>query len=171
MNIESDAIQSQSRPPQSRMGMWFDHHAYSLVASLGRLFRKPWATALTVGVMAVALALPLGLWATLQNVQRFAGDMQQSRQISLFLQHAIALDRAISLAEELRARPDVAAIELRTPEQGLQELRQRGLGEALGALEGNPLPSLLIITPKPDGSALAGSRLDSGVGNSTALAQ
>jgi len=171
MNIESDAIQSQSRPPQSRMGMWFDHHVYSLVASLGRLFRKPWATALTVGVMAVALALPLGLWATLQNVQRFAGDMQQSQQVSVFLKPAVAVDRAKSLAEELKSRPDVAAVELRTPEQGLQELRERGLGEALGALEGNPLPSLLIITPKLDGRALDDSMLDSNVGDSTALAQ
>ena len=166
MNIESDAIRSQSRPPQSRMGMWFDHHVYSLVASLGRLFRKPWATALTVGVMAVALALPLGLWATLQNVQRFAGDMQQSRQISLFLKPAIAVDRAKSLAQELKARADVAAIELRTPEQGLEELRQRGLGDSLSALEGNPLPSLLIVTPRLDAQALDGSTSDS-----TALAQ
>ena len=159
MNIEADTI--GSRPPQSGLGMWFDHHVYSLVASFGRLFRKPWATALTVGVMAVALALPLGLWATLQNVQRFAGDMQQSRQISLFLKPAIAVDRAKSLAEQLQSRADVAAVELRTPEQGLEQLRQRGLGDSLAALEGNPLPSLLIITPK-----LAG-----GAGDSTALAQ
>jgi cell division transport system permease protein len=176
MNIESDAIRPQSRPPQSRMGMWFDHHVYSLVASLGRLFRKPWATALTVGVMAVALALPLGLWATLQNVQRFAGSMQQSRQVSVFLKPTVAVDRAKSLADELKSRLDVAAVELRTPEQGLQELRERGLGEALGALEGNPLPSLLIVTPKPDGRApvdsmLDSSMLDNSVGDSTALAQ
>lgn len=150
--MNTDAMQSQSRPPRSGMGMWFDHHVYSLVASLGRLFRRPWATALTVGVMAVALALPLGLWATLQNVQRFAGDMQQSRQVSLFLKPAIALDRAKSLAEELKSRPDVAAIELRTPEEGLQELRERGLGDSLAALEGNPLPSVLIVTPRLDGS-------------------
>jgi cell division transport system permease protein len=117
-------------------------------------------------VMAVAFALPLGLWATLENVQRFAGDMQQSRQVSLFLKPAITLDRAKSLAEELKSRPDVAAIELHTPEQGLAELRKRGLGDSLVALEGNPLPSLLLITPKVDGSALEGSSDDS-----TALAQ
>lgn len=156
MNIESDAIQSQSR-----IGMWVDHHVYSLVASLGRLLRKPWATALTVGVMALALALPLGLWATLQNVERFVGSVQQSRQVSVFLKPAIALDRAKSLAGELESRPDVARIELRTPEQGLEELRGRGLGDSLAALEGNPLPSLLIVTPK-DGA---------GVGDETALVQ
>lgn len=142
---------------QSRLGTWFDHHLYSLVASLGRLLRKPWATALTVGVMAVALALPLGLWATLQNVERFAGHVQQSRQIGLFLKADVALSRAQALADELKLRPDVAGVEVRTPEQGLEELRQRGLGESLAALEGNPLPSLLLITPKRDDAALAQS--------------
>ncbi|QNP39605.1 permease-like cell division protein FtsX [Lysobacter solisilvae (ex Woo and Kim 2020)] len=154
MNSEVEAIR-----PQSRLGMWFDHHVYSLVASLGRMLRKPWATALTVGVMAVALALPLGLWVALQNVERFAGNVQQSRQVSLFLKTAVASERARALADELQARADVAAVELRTPEQGLDELRRRGLGDSVAALEGNPLPSLLIVTPKADGDGDAEAAL------------
>ena len=59
----------------SRLGAWLDHHGYSIVASLGRLLRKPWATLLTVGVMAVALALPLGLWVVLQNTARLGGEV------------------------------------------------------------------------------------------------
>jgi cell division transport system permease protein len=92
--------------------------------------------------------------------------MQQSRQISVFLKPAVAVERAKSLAQELKSRTDVAAVELRTPDQGLEELRQRGLGDSLAALEGNPLPSLLIVTPKLDAHALDGSTRDS-----TALAQ
>ena len=138
--------------------MWFDHHVYSLVASLGRMLLKPWATALTIGVMAVAIALPVGLWAALANVQRFAGDVQQARQISVFLQPEIALDRARALADTLRGRVDIARVELRTPEQGLLELRTRsGLGEAISALDGNPLPSLLVVTPSGDETLLAQS--------------
>ncbi|MFD0738762.1 permease-like cell division protein FtsX [Lysobacter koreensis] len=148
----------RSERPQSRLGTWFDHHVYSLVASLGRMLRKPWATALTVGVMAVAIALPLGLWAALSNVQRFAGDVQQARQISVFLKPQVALDRARVLADTLRARADIAQVELRTPEQGLLELRQAsGLGEAISTLDGNPLPSLLVVTPKGDEALLAAS--------------
>ena len=49
----------ERRTHSSKPGMWFDHHLYSFVASLGRVARRPWATALTVGVMSVALALPL----------------------------------------------------------------------------------------------------------------
>ncbi|KRD76964.1 permease-like cell division protein FtsX [Lysobacter sp. Root983] len=154
MNAKA-AAPSDSR---SRLGTWVDHHVYSLVASLGRMLRKPWSTALTVGVMAVALALPLGLWAALANIERFTGDVEQSRQIALFLKPGLAAERASALADELRARRDIAAIELRTPEQGLAELREKsGLGEAIGTLEGNPLPSLLLITPRGDELLLAES--------------
>ena len=155
--------QTTGRPSRSRLGTWFDHHVYSLVASFGRMMGKPWATALTIGVMAVAIALPLGLWATLANVERFTGSVQQSRQISLFLKTSVAVDRARALADELRGRADVAAVELRTPEQGRVELRERGgLGEGTDALAredgaGNPLPSLLLVTPKGDEALLADS--------------
>ncbi len=143
---------------RSGIGTWFDHHLYSFLASLGRVLRKPWSTVLTVGVMAVALALPLGLWLVLQNVDRFAGDVEQSRQINLFLKPDIGLERARTLTEQLRGRGDVADVVWKTPEQGLSELRQRsGLGEAIAAVEGNPLPSLLVVTPKGDETLLAES--------------
>ena len=57
-----------ARKGASPVGTWVDHHVYSVLASLGRLFKKPWSAALTIGVMAVALALPVGLWLVLDNV-------------------------------------------------------------------------------------------------------
>lgn len=143
---------------QSRLATWFDHHVYSLVASVGRMLHKPWATALTIGVMAVAITLPLGLWAALGNVERFTGTVEQSRQISLFLKPQVTLERARALAGELRGRGDIATLDLRTPEQGMEELRRSsGLGEAISAVDGNPLPSVLIVTPKGDETLLADS--------------
>ncbi len=152
------ASNAPAQRSQSRFGSWFDHHVYSLVASVGRMLKKPWSTALTIGVMAVALALPLGLWAALANVERFAGDVQDARQISLFLKPEISLERAGKLADELRARADVAEVEHHTPEQGLAELRDTsGLGETISSLDGNPLPSLLVISPSGDEALLAAS--------------
>src|SRR5690606_40537384 len=110
---------------RSPVSPWFDHHAYSLVASLGRMLRRPWSTLLTVGVMAIALALPLGLLASLANIERFAGDVQQAREVSVFLGTEVEVTRARELADELRARPDVASVELREPEQGLAELDRK----------------------------------------------
>ena len=144
----SEAKNSRAQA-RSGAGIWLDQHLYSFVSSLGRAVRRPWATLLTVGVMAVAFALPLGLWLALQNVGHFAGDVQQSREIDLFLTPETPVARAQALAEALRARDDVARVELRTPEQGLAEFRQRsGLAGSLDLLEGNPLPAVLVVVPE-----------------------
>ena len=142
---------------RSAPGAWLDHHAYSVVASLGRFLGKPWATALTVGVMAVALALPLGLWLVLGNVARFSGQVQQSREVSVFLKPGVSADDARALAGRLRDREDVAGVDLHTPDDGLAQLREAGLGEAIDAIgeASNPLPSLLVVTPAGDEALLA----------------
>ncbi|WP_313223918.1 permease-like cell division protein FtsX [Pseudoxanthomonas mexicana] len=150
----SDAKNSRAQA-RSGAGIWLDQHLYSVVSSLGRAVRRPWATLLTVGVMAVAFALPLGLWLALQNVGHFAGDVQQSREIDLFLTPETPVARAQALAETLRARDDVASVELRTPDQGLAEFRQRsGLVDSLDLLDGNPLPALLVVVPEGDEARL-----------------
>jgi cell division transport system permease protein len=145
--------------PHGRIGTWFDHHLYSFVASLGRVARRPWSTALTIGVMAVALALPIGLWLVMANVARFSGDVQRAREISVFLKTDVDAAGAQALARTLRARPDIGGVQLRTPAQGLAELRANGLGAAIDAVgaDDNPLPSVLVVTPRGDEGLLAAS--------------
>jgi cell division transport system permease protein len=107
--------------------------------------------------MAVALALPLGLWLVLNNVARFSGDVQRSREISVFLKPEIDVARAQGLATTLRARADIGAVDVRTPAQGLAQLRAQGLGTAIDAVGDNPLPSVLVVTPRGDETLLATS--------------
>ena len=143
----------------SRFGAWLDHHGYSIVASLGRLLRKPWATLLTIGVMAIALALPLGLWVVLANVARLGGEVQASRDVAVFLKPAVA-PAAAALADTLRARGDVAAVEVVTPEAALAQLRaQPDIAAAIDALGADAaraaLPSVLRVVPRGDERLLA----------------
>ena len=146
------------RTHASPMGAWAGHHGFSLIASLGRIASKPFAALLTISVMALALALPLGLWQVLSNVERFSGNVQASREISVFLKPEIDVARAGELADTLRGRGDVANATLKTPQQGLQELRERsGLSDAIDAAGENPLPSVLVVVPKGDETLLAES--------------
>ena len=144
----------------SRFGAWLDHHGYSIVASLGRLLRKPWATLLTIGVMAIALALPLGLWVVLGNVARLGGEVQASRDVAVFLKPAVAPAAAAALADTLRARGDVAGVEVVTPEAALAQLRaQPDIAAAIDALGADAarasLPSVLRVVPRGDERLLA----------------
>ena len=95
VNERADKVQA------SRVGAWLDHHGYSIVASLGRLLRKPWATLLTVGVMAVALALPLGLWLVLGNMARLGGEVRESRDIAIFLKPEIDVAQAQAIGSAI----------------------------------------------------------------------
>lgn len=142
----------------ARLRAWREQHLYSLFSSLGRLLQRPVATSLTVGVMAVAIALPLGLALALGNLERFSGTVSESRDIGVFLAADVEGERVAALSEELRARPDVAAVAVRTPDDGLAEFREMSdLAGALEVLEGNPLPYVLVVSPAgdDDGSALA----------------
>lgn len=143
----------------SRVGAWLGHHGFSIVASLGRLAQRPWATLLTIGVMAMALALPLGLWVVLHNVQRLGGDVQASREVTLFLRVDVDAARAQAVADTLRARSDVAKVTLVTPEQALAQMRNRDdLAAAIDALGADAaraaLPQVLQVTPRDDERAL-----------------
>lgn len=143
-----------------RLRAWREQHLYSLVSSLGRLLQRPVATALTVGVMAVAIALPLGLALALGNLERFSGSVSESREIGVFLAPGVDAARADALAGELRQRPDVAGVAVRSPDEGLAEFKAMSdLAGALDVLEDNPLPFVLVVQPNgaDDGSALAAS--------------
>src|SRR3546814_3007955 len=103
--------------------------------------QRPWATLLTVSVMALAVALPMGLWLVLQNVEQFSGSVTQSRDISVFLRPQVDGVRAQQLAQEIGQRAQVEKVTLRSPAQGLAELRAMSeLADAPDVLEQNPLP-------------------------------
>jgi cell division transport system permease protein len=140
----------------ARLRAWREQHVFSLVSSLGRFFQRPFATLLPVGVMAMAIALPLAMGVVLGNLQRLSGNLQSSREIGVFLHVDADAAQAERLASELRARRDVAAVELKTPAEGLAEFRKlSGLGDAAAMLGDNPLPTVLRVTPLDEGGALA----------------
>jgi cell division transport system permease protein len=71
--------------------------------------------------------------------------------ISVFLKADQAGAQASLLAGELRGRAGVAAVTIKTPQQGLDELAAlQGFSGAVHALDdANPLPWVLVVQPKP----------------------
>lgn len=148
----------RSAPPPVRLPLraWADQHLYSLLSSLGRLWQRRAATALTVAVMALALALPLLMHVAVRNLGHFGGALEDARELGVFVRTEVGVPGAEALALRLRARADVAGVTLRTPADGLAELAaQDGFGEALALLEDNPLPPVLLVDPAPGADAAA----------------
>jgi cell division transport system permease protein len=136
-------------PWRQRFAAWRDQHSNAFFSSLGRLAAKPWATMLTLLVLGFALALPLLFFLVFNNARELSGGLREAREITAFLKPEQDAKTATTLADELRQRTDVASVLIRTPEQGLAEFRQlSGFGEALDSLQTNPLPSVLVVTPR-----------------------
>ena len=114
------------RVQSSGFGAWIDHHLYSFVASLGRFFRKPWSTLLTIGVMAVALAAtarPVG-GPRQPNASRATCRPRAAFRSS---SRTTWTPRAPAPADTLRKPSDIAVLELRTPDKACRRCaRNRG---------------------------------------------
>jgi cell division transport system permease protein len=68
----------------------------------------------------------------------------------------VAMTRVQQLAQSVRARSGVAAVQVISADQALQEFRQySGFGTALQALGSNPLPNVLHVRPAADAAAPA----------------
>lgn len=128
---------------------WVTRHLQAMLAALGRLLRRPLSTLLTTLVIAVALALPAGLWLVVKNARAATGDLATAVQVTAYLEVGAPLARAEQLARGLRERPEVAEVRVVSADQGLKEFRERsGFGTALDALTDNPLPHALIVQPR-----------------------
>ena len=130
--------------------VWVNQHVQSAVATLGRLMRSPWATGMTVAVIAVALALPAGLFVLTENLRQLVGGWDQAAAVSVFLRPGISDQAAKGVAAELRGWPELDRVELIPAADALQEFReQAGFEEALAQLKENPLPAVLALFPGP----------------------
>jgi cell division transport system permease protein len=130
--------------------IWLGHHGRNALASLGELARAPFASVLTVAVVAIALALPAGLHLAARNLAAVAEGWQEGAALSLFLAPETTDARAKALAQTLASRADLSKVRLVTPAEGLAELREYGgLAGAVDLLLDNPLPIVLAVEPVP----------------------
>jgi cell division transport system permease protein len=105
---------------------------------------------MTVLVLGIAMALPLGLGVFMQNLH--AVDLRQEEwgSLSVFLRPTADEAEVRSLAADAEARFGARVVPV-SPEQGMAEFLERsGLREAAELFDTNPLPWVLLVTPSQD---------------------
>ena len=146
---EAPARDSSARGLAPLLRGWLERHLQTLIASLGRLARAPFGTALTVGVIGIALALPACLELVVVNARALSGGWASALDVTVYLKPHLPDHDAAQLAERIGARGDVASARLVTAAEGLAEFRRwSGLGAALDALTDNPLPASIVVRPR-----------------------
>ena len=140
----------------SGLSAWSSRHAHALFSSMGRLARHPLATVLTVLVMALAIALPLGLNRLVSNVRAATGDFSGAIGLSAYLHLEVPEERIQQLARSAREHAGVGRVEIISATAALEQFRKEsGFGAALDALTGNPLPPVISVTPTATASSPA----------------
>lgn len=133
-------------------------HAQTALFSLGRLYRTPAASLMTAAVIGIALAMPAGLYLLVDNLQQLGQRWDGSASLSLFLKQEVPETRVRALAEQLRDWPEIAEVGVILPDEALREFRAlSGFGNALDALDRNPLPAVLTVKPAPGQANAEGS--------------
>ena len=128
---------------------WGRRQLYSFFSSLGTLLQHRVGTLMTVLVLGIAMALPLGLYVTVKNLR--ALDLQQDEwgTITVFLQGDTTEEQAMSLVGLINQDLNAGAQAV-SPEQGMEEFRAAsGIGQALDMFDDNPLPWVLLVLPEP----------------------
>lgn len=143
--------EGESRPrrqPPSRFNIYMAHHLWVAISSLGHLFRAPFSTLMTSAVIAIALAMPTGMYVLLKSVQKLGANWDGPAQITVFLHKNTSEQHAIKLRDQLNAWDEITSAQYISPEQALEEFRQiSGFGDVIDSLMENPLPPVLIVRP------------------------
>lgn len=131
------------------MNIWLSHHGRALVHSIGELWRSPGVSLLSVLVVAVSLALPLGLSVVVRNMQALVTTNDQGRQLSVMLDPAVDESEALDLLAKLEKREEIRRLELVSPDAAASELGDLlGVTDIMEGLGENPIPVTLIVVPE-----------------------
>lgn len=128
---------------------WLRRHSYSFFSSLGVLLQHKIGTLMTVLVLGIAMFLPLGLYATLANVDGMDLHQDEWNAVTVFFKPGTDKSEVERVAAIVADKDHVENVQTISPVQGLSDFRDAsGFGSSLDMLDENPLPWVMQITPK-----------------------
>jgi cell division transport system permease protein len=111
---------------------------------------------LNVVAIGVALALPLGAYCVLGNLESVSHKISVEPQVSVFLAGDAAKADIAAVEARLKAAGGVRAVRFVSRETALVELsRTAGMQEVIASLRRNPLPDAFVVTLAASDPALA----------------
>ncbi len=128
------------------MSTWMRLHFQALGAALARLAAQPFASAVSLGVLAVAMALPLVAWVALHSIGAATAGLDTEPHANVFLALDATDEDVKRVGETLRAHPEAASVRFVSRTEALAELKATThLAELLAAMERNPLPHAFTV--------------------------
>ena len=142
------------------MSTWLRLHGLALRAALARMAAQPWGAAMSIGVLGVALALPILAAVLLRSAGTVTAALDTEPHANVFLALDATDDDAKRVGEALRAHPEASSVRFVSRAQALEELKATThLAELLAAIDRNPLPHAFTVRLRsPDPARLEAAR-------------
>ena len=113
-----------------------------------RLLQTPASSLVTLFVVAVALLLPALMLGLNTNLASLLAGLQDSAQITLYLQDSVSEADGQKVSDDLLTRNDIEDAYYVSPSQALDEFgASSGLEGLLIEMTANPLPGAIVLTP------------------------
>lgn len=140
---------NKARSKQPTGNGYWQAHLRAMQSAHRRLQLTPLPTFMTIMVIAIALSLPAALQVLIANAKNLAGGVEETTQLSLFLEDRVTSGQAEALQKQLSDRSEISRVEFISRESALQEFNAiTGFSDALGTLKENPLPHVLVVFPQ-----------------------
>jgi len=131
--------------------VWLFHHLKAALSSFVVLCRQPFATFMTVSVIAVSLVLPALFWILSDNMEQLTHDWQHGSHVSLYLESRLSSSDEFTLLLQVRETVGVGHATLIPAADGLLELqKQEGMQDIMRYLPDNPVPSFIDVRLAPE---------------------
>ena len=132
----------------------FSAHAIAFKRALVRLWQQPAVTILSLVVIAIALAFPLGLFAVFENVLAATGKLQINPGMNVYLQPVLSDEEARTVGDFIKKLTIVASLKFESREAALAKMKgNAGMQDVLAGLETNPLPHAFLVQLKTQSAA------------------
>jgi cell division transport system permease protein len=147
--MQSDNVSANKRTRRSFLSRFLTHHSRAAKSALHEMIFMPSSSFVTSLVIGIAMALPLGLYVMLDNINSSALHVNSSPTLTVYLSDAANSDMArSSLITSIKALKTVKNINYISPDEGLKEFQSENSDASwMATMTTNPLPGVLIITP------------------------
>lgn len=133
---------------KARFDAWLKDHKRVAKDSLTRVFNQPVNSTVTWLVIGIALALPVGLYVALGNIQQLSHRWDGDAQISLFLHQRVSAQAEQRLVDQLQSWREIESLHVISKQQALEEFQAiSGFADVLNHLDHNPLPTVIEVAP------------------------
>ena len=128
---------------------WLIAHVRAFRSAIHAFVRAPLTNAMTILVIAIAIALPLGFFVLLKNIEVVSHAQQTNApSISLYLQVSATQNDIDTLIKNLNQDNRVQKITYISSEQGLKSFEKKTMFHNVSAfLSNNPIPAVVIVYP------------------------